>query len=142
MEPSDAPPQEQGSKSRLSVGLAAGAVSVLVLALLGYALSVTPTLPPQLGSPVPDFQLTAMDGRPLNLSELQGKVIILNFFASWCNPCRQEATDLSLYARPGQPHRPRIRRDRCPGDLCHRSGGPSGPPLCRARHPGRTEPGT
>jgi cytochrome c biogenesis protein CcmG/thiol:disulfide interchange protein DsbE len=43
---------------------------------------------------VPDFQLTAMDGRPLNLSELQGKVIILNFFASWCNPCRQEATDL------------------------------------------------
>ena len=44
-------------------------------------------------SVAPDVSLFDMDGNTVQLSDFKGKVIILNFFASWCPPCRQEIPD-------------------------------------------------
>ncbi len=49
--------------------------------------------------PAPDFTLTATDQTTLRLSDLRGKVVLLNFWATWCPPCEAELPDLNALHR-------------------------------------------
>lgn len=52
---------------------------------------------PQLGYLAPDFELSDVEGKIVRLSELRGKPVLLNFWATWCPPCRKEMPDLQRF---------------------------------------------
>lgn len=54
---------------------------------------------PQVGAPAPDFHLTTLDGKPVSLAGFRGKTLVLNDWATWCPPCREETPDLIAAAR-------------------------------------------
>jgi cytochrome c-type biogenesis protein len=49
--------------------------------------------------PAPEVEVTTVDGRPLKVSELRGQVVLLNFWATWCVPCRSEIPSLNAMER-------------------------------------------
>lgn len=53
---------------------------------------------PLLGRPAPTFSGRTLQGKPFSLSQERGKIVVLNFWASWCTPCKQEAPELSSFA--------------------------------------------
>ncbi len=54
---------------------------------------------PQVGSPAPDFHLTTLEGKHLTLADFRGKTLVLNDWATWCPPCREETPDLIAAAK-------------------------------------------
>lgn len=62
---------------------------LLVLASVSFSLALVRAEEEDF-RPAPDFTLTDLNGQTLSLADFEGKVIFLNFWATWCPPCRQE----------------------------------------------------
>jgi cytochrome c biogenesis protein CcmG/thiol:disulfide interchange protein DsbE len=68
------------------------ALPLLLLLAYGFRLNPRDVPSPLVGRPAAAFSLTTFDGQPLSLEALRGRVVVLNFWASWCVPaCYEEA---------------------------------------------------
>ena len=72
----------------------------LLIAAGGLLLLAAPILAaPVVGQRAPSFHATVFDGTPIDLADLAGDVVILNFWATWCGPCKRELPLLDVYLR-------------------------------------------
>ncbi len=81
-------------------------IAIALLLLAGFAWVVLgserPAPPVGEGYAAPDFTLPALDGADIRLAALRGKVVLVNFWATWCKPCEDEMPAMQrLYAQLG-----------------------------------------
>ncbi|HWK37042.1 TlpA disulfide reductase family protein [Sphingomonas sp.] len=90
-------------------------VRALLLPLILLTTSAAPAGPPppppgkiKVGAVAPDFEVRLVDGTKVTLADLRGTVVVLNFWATWCVPCRTELPLLDRYYQVQQPHGLRV----------------------------------
>lgn len=88
------------------VALAVGVVVAIFAVVLALNVDTDPRADLNtsrlLGKPAPDFSLTRFDGTALHRGDLSGKTVIVNFWNSWCRPCREELPVLQQWYRDHQ----------------------------------------
>jgi peroxiredoxin len=107
------PPKLERPRSRtgidsLAVVALIGFVLVGGLLVFGFAQALIPAAeaqlgaacrplgPVEIGEPAPELNLQDLDGNPVALSDYRGKYLVVNFWATWCEPCTREWPDLAI----------------------------------------------
>jgi cytochrome c biogenesis protein CcmG/thiol:disulfide interchange protein DsbE len=81
-------------------------IKLIVLALA--AVTSIGAAKPQIGTPAPPLQMTMIDGTKVTLEQLRGQVVVINFWATWCGPCKQELPLLDAYYATQRQHGLRV----------------------------------
>jgi cytochrome c biogenesis protein CcmG, thiol:disulfide interchange protein DsbE len=87
--------------AKANVSIASFALAALALAACAQGGKTTSTSPEiaRVGAPAPEFSEPSIPGPTLSLESLRGKAIYLNFFATWCPPCNEEAPAINALQR-------------------------------------------
>ena len=105
----DAPLRRPRRRRLVVLGAAVLAIVVVVVALtVNVATPTAPVTTPIVGRPAPAFDLETLDGQRIALADLRGSAVVLNFWASWCIPCREEAPLLTAADRTYRPRGLRV----------------------------------
>jgi len=72
---------------------------LLLLLFSGSSLAASTLTPLYDRPPAPDFNLADMDGNPVSLGDFRGQVLVINFWATWCPPCRKEMASIEKGAK-------------------------------------------
>ena len=72
------------------------ALAVAAAGALAFASSVSAA---SVGQPAPDFSMVTFDGKVVSLADLRGQVVVINYWATWCGPCRVEMPMFDTYLR-------------------------------------------
>ena len=70
-----------------------------LLLAAGLTLAGSPAVAAKVGEAAPPFTVTTFDGQTISSADLRGHVVILNYWATWCAPCRVELPTMDVYAR-------------------------------------------